>query len=78
MMVGMHEKCGIVAVVDSFHAIISKRCYSKGRSIDSGFQELERCAGTQFDPNVVHAFIRAYKRMLNGRYKIDGSDRSAA
>ena len=64
----------IVAVVDAFHAIISKRCYSKGRSIDVAFQELERCAGTQFDPAVVGAFIRAYKRTLNGRYKKDNSD----
>lgn len=68
----------IVSVVDSFHAIISKRCYSKGRSIDSAFRELERCAGTQFDPNVVHAFIRSYRRMLNGKYKTDSIDRSAA
>ena len=59
----------IVAVVDAFHAIVSKRCYSKGRSIDAAFQELERCAGTQFDPHVVEAFIRAYKRTLNGKYK---------
>ena len=64
----------IVAVVDAFHAIISKRCYSKGRSIDVAFQELERCAGTQFDPAVVGAFIRAYKRTLNGRYKKDSPD----
>ena len=58
----------IVSVVDSFHAIVSKRCYSKGRPIDIAFQELERCAGTQFDPNVVSAFIRAYQRTyMNGR-----------
>ena len=68
----------IVAVVDSFHAIISKRCYSNGQSIDTAFRELERCAGTQFDPTVVQAFIRAYKRMLNGRYKTESTDRSAA
>ena len=59
----------IVAVVDSFHAIVSKRCYSKGKPIEAAFQELERCAGTQFDPVVVDAFIRAYKRTLNGKYK---------
>lgn len=63
----------IVSVVDSFHAIVSKRCYSKGKSIEAAFQELERCAGTQFDPNVVGAFIRAYKRTLNGRHK-DGKN----
>src|SRR3989338_8532525 len=58
----------IVSVVDSFHAIVSKRCYSKGQPIDAAFKELERCAGTQFDPHVVEAFIRAYKRTLNGKH----------
>ncbi len=63
----------IVSVVDAFHAIISKRCYSKGRSIEVAFQELERCAGTQFDPKVVDAFIRAYKRTYtNGKHSENG------
>src|SRR3989338_3937801 len=43
----------IISVVDAFHAIVSTRCYSKGRSVETAFRELERCAGTQFDPNVV-------------------------
>ncbi|MBI1978309.1 MAG: HD domain-containing protein [Candidatus Omnitrophica bacterium] len=59
----------IVSVVDAFHAIVSKRCYSKGKPIDAAFEELKRCAGTQFDPQVVEAFIRAYKRTLNGKYQ---------
>ena len=67
----------IVAVVDAFHAIVSKRCYSRGKSIDAAFQELERCAGTQFDPQVVRAFIKAYKRILNSKYKV-GSDHGRA
>lgn len=68
----------IVAVVDAFHAIVSKRCYSKGKSIEAAFQELERCAGTQFDPQVVDAFIRAYRRLLNGRHRREATDRPAA
>ncbi len=52
----------IIAVVDAFHAIISTRCYSKGRSIETAFEELERGAGGQFDPAVVRAFMRAYKK----------------
>ncbi len=67
----------IVAVVDAFHAIVSKRCYSRGKSIDAAFQELERCAGAQFDPQVVRAFIKAYKRILNSKYKV-GSDHGRA
>jgi HD-GYP domain-containing protein (c-di-GMP phosphodiesterase class II) len=67
----------IVSVVDAFHAIVSKRCYSKGRPISVAFQELERCAGTQFDRRVVEAFIRSYKRTLNGKHKKDHYDAEA-
>ncbi|HQB11712.1 MAG: Cyclic di-GMP phosphodiesterase response regulator RpfG [Candidatus Omnitrophica bacterium ADurb.Bin292] len=54
----------IVSVVDSFHAIVSNRCYREGRSIDFALQELEHCAGTQFDPQVVEAFIRVIRREI--------------
>lgn len=50
----------IISVVDAFHAIVSTRCYSKGRPVEIAFKELERCGGTQFDPKVVSAFIRGY------------------
>lgn len=54
----------IVCVVDSFHAIVSNRCYREGRSIEIAFRELENCSGTQFDPSVVEAFIRVFKKEL--------------
>lgn len=52
----------IVSVVDAFHAIVSTRCYRDGSPIEVALQELERCAGTQFDPKVVRAFLRAIKK----------------
>jgi putative nucleotidyltransferase with HDIG domain len=57
----------IISVVDAFHAIVSTRCYSKGRPVETAFEELERCAGTQFDPQVVTSFIRALKREMKKR-----------
>ena len=57
----------IVAVVDAFHAIVSTRCYSKGRPVEIAFRELQHCAGTQFDPQVVNAFIRALTREMQKR-----------
>lgn len=57
----------IVCVVDAFHAIVSTRCYSKGRPIEVAFEELRRCAGTQFDPEVVEAFIRALTKEMKRR-----------
>lgn len=52
----------IISVVDAFHAIVSTRCYRPGRSVEIAYRELEAGAGTQFDPDVVRAFIRAYKK----------------
>lgn len=46
----------IIAVCDSFDAIVSDRPYARGRTIPEAIAELERCAGEQFDPEVVAAF----------------------
>jgi putative nucleotidyltransferase with HDIG domain len=47
----------IVAVADTFDAMTSDRPYRKGRSATDAIAELERCAGTTFDPVVVNAFV---------------------
>ncbi len=46
----------IFAVVDAFDAMVSDRIYRKGRPYEAALEELERCAGTQFDPMIVAAF----------------------
>jgi len=60
----------IISVVDSFHAIVSSRCYREGRSIDSAIHEVRNCAGTQFDPVVVDAFLRALRTELQKKGEI--------
>ena len=50
----------IVAVADAFDAMTSARPYSPPRSPEAAMEELERCAGTQFDPAVVAAFAIAW------------------
>jgi len=47
----------IFAVADSFDAMTSDRPYRRGRALDEALAEIERCSGTQFDPQVVHAFL---------------------
>ena len=37
------------------------RPYAVARSEDDAFEELRRCAGTQFDPAVVEAFTAAWR-----------------
>jgi diguanylate cyclase (GGDEF)-like protein len=43
----------IVAVCDALHAMTSDRPYREARPLDVALVELRRCAGTQFDPEVV-------------------------
>jgi two-component system cell cycle response regulator len=47
----------IVAVCDAFHAMTSSRPYQAKLNQDTALAELQRCAGTQFDPRVVEAFV---------------------
>lgn len=51
----------IFAVADAFDALISNRVYRQGRSYEDALAEIERCAGTYFDPLVVEAFKRVPK-----------------
>ncbi|MDH4168295.1 MAG: HD-GYP domain-containing protein, partial [Acidimicrobiia bacterium] len=47
----------IVAVADTYDVITSSRSYKTAASADEGRKELVRCAGSQFDPDVVRAFL---------------------
>ena len=45
----------IIAACDAFDAMTSDRCYQTARSLRDALAELRRCAGTQFDPEVIAA-----------------------
>ncbi len=47
----------ILAVVDAYVAMTDQRPYRPARSHEEALAELQRCAGTQFDPEVVQAFV---------------------
>ncbi len=47
----------IVAVVDAYDAMTANRVYRKAPGKASAIEELRRCAGSQFDPNVVDVFL---------------------
>jgi response regulator RpfG family c-di-GMP phosphodiesterase len=49
----------IIAVVDAYDAMAVDRVYRKAPGHEFALRELRRCAGTQFDPAVVEAFISA-------------------
>ena len=50
----------ILAVADSFDAMTSMRPYRTPRIPDDALQELERCAGSQFDTELVGVFMAAW------------------
>jgi putative nucleotidyltransferase with HDIG domain len=47
----------ILAVADTIDAMSADRPYRRGKSIEEVVRELKRCSGTQFDPEVVKAFL---------------------
>jgi two-component system cell cycle response regulator len=52
----------VIAVCDSFQAMTSDRSYRRAMSAEVALAELRAGAGTQFDPVVVAAFLRARER----------------
>ncbi|NWF98406.1 MAG: response regulator [Nitrospirae bacterium] len=47
----------IIALADSYDAMTSSRPYRKARSHEFALEEMVRCSNTQFDPELVKAFL---------------------
>ncbi|HAW49855.1 TPA: hypothetical protein DCX16_02755 [bacterium] len=60
----------ILAVADSFDAMLSDRPYRKALTPDAAIAELKEGVGTQFDPLVVKAFLKGW---LENRIKVSAS-----
>jgi diguanylate cyclase (GGDEF)-like protein/PAS domain S-box-containing protein len=58
-------ECRILAVVDAFDTITSERPYKGAKTRAEAVQELKRCAGTQFDPDLVDQFLDLLQGMEN-------------
>lgn len=55
----------VLSLCDSFDAIVSRRPYKDERSIQSALEEIKRCSGTQFDPNLADKFIVLVNNNIN-------------
>ena len=55
----------IITIADSYDTITSDRSYKKGRTAEEALAEVERCAHTQFDPELVVTFLRAMRQLPN-------------
>lgn len=49
--------CRILTIVDAYDAMTNDRPYRKAMSQNEAVAELSRCAGTQFDPDLIKLFI---------------------
>jgi putative two-component system response regulator len=54
------EGARLLAVVDAFDAMTSTRPYRRAMATVHALDEIDRCAGTQFDPTIAHAFLKAW------------------
>jgi HD-GYP domain-containing protein (c-di-GMP phosphodiesterase class II) len=58
----------VIALADSFDAMSSDRTYRCGMSLGRVLEEIARCAGTQFDPDLTETFLsldfEAFYQML--------------
>jgi putative nucleotidyltransferase with HDIG domain len=59
----------IIAVADSFDAMMSNRTYRRGLGFDKTMDELVKGKGTQFDPAIVDAFLKLVEK--SGRVKFE-------
>jgi HD-GYP domain-containing protein (c-di-GMP phosphodiesterase class II) len=51
----------ILSVADSYDTMVSDRAYKAARPFGEALDELRRCAGTQFDPAIVEAFLESLR-----------------
>lgn len=58
----------IIAVADAYDAMVSIRPYRRPLSSKEALEELKKCAGTDFDPNIVDVFIKIIVQELGQNY----------
>jgi HD-GYP domain-containing protein (c-di-GMP phosphodiesterase class II) len=65
----------ILSVVDCYDAMTSDRPYRAAMPPEQAVEEVDRCSGTQFDPDVALAFIEAWE---SGVFGVTAALRAAA
>jgi len=55
----------ILAVSDAFDTMVSDRPYRKALGVEKAVEELKKCSGTQFDPEIAEALLRVLDKNPN-------------
>jgi putative two-component system response regulator len=55
------EGARLLSVTDAFDAMISMRPYRRALPETRALDEIDRCAGTQFDPKIARSFLSAWE-----------------
>jgi len=61
----------IVAICESFDAMTHSRPFRSARSVASGLQEIERCAGSQFEPRLAGLLVNLVRRLQRQHIELD-------
>lgn len=51
----------IISIVDAYDVMISGRVYKEKVSKTEALEEIKKCSGTQFDPEIVSVFLKLFK-----------------
>ena len=57
----------VIAVCDAFHAMTEDRVYRKALTLDDAMSEIDRCAGSQFDPGCAQALLDVVRTARSAR-----------
>ncbi len=57
------EESRIMAIADTYDAMTSTRAYRKALPVEAAHAELRRCAGSQFDPDIVPVFLEVQPKV---------------
>jgi diguanylate cyclase (GGDEF)-like protein/PAS domain S-box-containing protein/putative nucleotidyltransferase with HDIG domain len=56
------QQARIISIADAFDAMTTERTYKDSLSIEEALEEINKCAGTQFDPELAKLFIQIMKQ----------------
>ena len=62
----------ILAIADAYDSMTSEAAYRRRKSRAEAFEEIRRCAGTQFDPELVERIISAVRVRTGDRTEMPG------